>query len=859
MSKVVVRALLVAGVMAAAALSPACAAPETLPDSVIPLHYDLSVAPDMSALTWQGKVVIAIDVKRPTNDVVMNAVALQFDQVSLDGVRSATTSFDSKLGRATLHFEAPIAPGQHMLSIAYHGTIGRETLGFFAMDYQSQWGPRRTLGTNFEPAYARKFLPCWDEPGRKATFTVTADVPNDRMAVSNMPIVKTELMSATTKRVHFATTPKMSTYLLFLGIGDFERIHREVDGVEVGVVVKRGDTAKGAYALDEASKLLHYYDDYFGTHYPLPKLDLVAAPGEIDGSSMENWGAIFYSQDDLLFDPAKSTESDRQGVFLVVSHEMAHQWFGDLVTMKWWDNLWLNEGFARWMQTYAADALHPEWKTGLQAQSIFEKGKQADTEPSTHPIVQEITTADQAEQAFDSITYNKGAAVITMLNAYIGADTFREGVRRYMKAHAFGNTVDTDLWSIMQGVAGKPILAIEHDFTRQAGLPLICVSMPPAGLHLEENRLYADPRGGLNDAAQEWKIPLSIAVPGGAKKQILLSDVVNLPLHPPVLVNAGQVAYARVLYPQSAVLALLPAVPSLAPVDQLGLINDQLALGFSGNTAPNNVFSIAQKLPADADPIVWRRMTKIVMTYDQHYADGAPRTAYRTFARNLLSPALAQIGMDPRAGDTADVTLLRDALIETLGHLGDEAVIAHERQLMTAGTGSAEQQNTALGVVAEQADEAEFDKLLDQARKTEDPLDKGRFYDALGGVADPALARRMITIALSNEVPAGSNEDILDSLAEFHPDLVWTEAVPHLADPAAGISKGEQWRTTAAIARLLSDPARIADVQAYIDRNVPEGARRPLMGAIAAIHRNQRISMRILPLLDFWIASQTKH
>ena len=230
-------------------------------------------------------------------------------------------------------------------------------------------------------------MPSWDEPGIKATLRLTVDVPADRMAVANMPVASTETLPDGMKRVHFATTPKMSTYLYFLAIGDFDRISTKSDGTEVGVVVNRGDAEKARVALAEASRLLHYYNDYFGVPFPLPKPDLIVVPGAITGGSMENWGAIFYSQDELLFDPARSTEADRQLVFEVVSHEMAHQWFGDLVTMAWWDDLWLNEGFARWMQTKAADAMHPEWEMGLQALAIAERGKQADAKPSTHPIL----------------------------------------------------------------------------------------------------------------------------------------------------------------------------------------------------------------------------------------------------------------------------------------------------------------------------------------------------------------------------------------------------------------------------------------------------------------------------------------
>jgi len=858
MPKNVISALFIMGACLLTVLSRASAAPQMLPDDVVPLHYNLSIIPDAPALTWQGKVVIAIAVRRPTIDVVLNAEDLAFDRVTLDGARNATTTLDTGLGRATLHFAAPIAPGPHILSIAYRGKIGRSTLGFFAMDYQTSAGRERTLATNFEPASARRFLPCWDEPARKATFTLTVDVPNDRTAVSNMPIQATEQVSPAVKRVRFATTPKMSTYLLFLGIGDFERIHREVDGVDVGLVVKRGDTVKAAYALDQAALLLHFYDDYFGYHFPLPKLDLVAAPGEIEGGSMENWGAIFYSQDELLFDPAKSTEPERQGVFEVVSHEMSHQWFGDLVTMAWWDNLWLNEGFANWMQTVAADALHPEWKTGLQALAGYDAGKQADAEPSTHPIVQEIDTAAQALQAFDSITYEKGAAVITMLNAYIGPDAFRDGIRRYMKAHAFGNAVDADLWSIMQAAANKPILKIEHDFTRQEGLPLVCVTFPQAGLHLAELRFFENSRSGRQGAAQTWTIPLSVDTASGQTQRILLADTATLPLNPPVLVNEGQTAYARVLYPQPAFDALLPKVADLAPVDQIGLANDSAALGLAGYAPLSNFFAIAQKLPPDADPVVWRDVVRLVLRLDHHYTDTPSRFAFRSFAHNLLAPVLTQIGEEPRPGESPNAPALRDLLTSTLGHIGDAAVIARARQLLASGGGSPDEQRTALDIAAETADPAEFDLLLDRARKSEDPLDKERFYESLSGVADPDLAKHMLTIALSNEVPADSTAELISEIAYEHPALVWSAAVPHLAELSSGMTHDEQWEVATAAAGELSDPARIPEVQAYIDANVPADARRPFTAAIAAIQANHRIATRVLPALDGWIHAQEK-
>jgi aminopeptidase N len=839
------------GALTAAAQTPAR---EVLPDGVTPSHYELAIRPDLTALTFTGVNAITIDVRAPTSDIVLNSDGLVFDKAALETGAAGTAAYDQKLGRATIHFGAPVGAGRHVLTIAYHGKIGKETLGLFAMDYDSANGRRRTLGTNLEPTGARQVFPGWDEPGLKATYRVTVDAPKDRMAISNMPVASVAPVSSTTDRVTFAQSPKMSSYLFFLGIGDWERIHQQVDGVDVGVVVNRGDTAKGRYALLEAARLLHWYNGYFGVAYPLPKMDLIAAPGQIQGGSMENWGAIFYSQNHLLFDPAGSTEEDRQEVFQVVAHEMAHQWFGDLVTMNWWDNLWLNEGFARWMQTYVADALHPEWQTGLKAQSIFEAGKAQDALPSTHPVVQPIATANQAGQAFDGITYDKGAAVITMLTHYIGDDAFRTGVQRYMKAHAYGNTVDADLWGVMEKGAGKPILAIEHDFTANEGLPLIRVAQGEQGLHLAEDRFtVAGPKGEA--ARNGWRIPLTVARVGTSGEQLLLNDAAEVDITGPALVNAGQTAYARVLYPQPAFEALLPHVGAMAAVDQIGLTQDSLALGMAGYAPASNALAMAAATPATADPLVWKRIAGMLGDIDHAYGESPDRAGFRRYAIRLLKPALAALG-EAKAGELSNVPIVRAQLTEALGEFGDADTVAAARALVQAGAGTPVEQRTALKIAGAKADAAFFDALLAKARSTRDPLEKMHLYQALAGVEDPALARRAADVALSDEAPAGTNVSIIFPLANAHPDLAWTLIVPRLADPKAGIVKQTQWRVAGAIAGLSSDEARIAQLQDYIARNVPEDARAPLQGSIASIRQRHRIAQEVLPEIDAWLAKQ---
>ena len=721
------------------------------------------------------------------------------------------------------------------------------------MDYTGAEGPRRTLATNFEPAAARELLPCWDEPARKATFTISVDAPKNRVALSNMPVARVTPLSPTMQRVRFEQTPEMSTYLLFIAIGDFERIHDTVDGVDLGIVVKRGDAAKAAYALEQAAKLLHFYNDYFGIAYPLAKLDLIAAPGQIDGGSMENWGAIFCSQNHLLFDPASSTEADRQEVFRVVSHEMAHQWFGDLVTMAWWDDLWLNEGFARWMQTFAADELHPEWETGLQAAAIFEDSKQADAMPSTHPVVQHVSTVDQAAESFDSITYNKGAAIIAMINSYVGRDKFREGVRRYLRAHAYGNTVDANLWRPIEEAAGRPIADIAQDLTQQEGLPLVTVTSTAKGMRLVESRFVDDIRASSQLPQQRWRLPLAVGPLGRTPQYLSLQDVAEVMLSPPALVNAGQAGYARIRYVGTAFTGLAHRIVALAPVDQLGLINDSNVLSIARMEPADGLLELVTGLPPDANPIVWRRVVELLSAIDLHYADGPARTVYRQFALELLAPLDAVIGTEEIPDEPASVAILRATLEEAEGQFGHAAVIERAHRRRDRGEGSPDQQRSALDIVAAQADTASFDGLLAMAQGASDPLEKLRYYRALAGVMDPELARRMIDIALGDQVPAGTAPGLVARIAHLHADMVWDALAPRLDDPAFPWSKSIRWYVARNVARWSARSQRIADLRAYEARSVPPDARQPFLGSEAAIRQNQRIAEEVLPEINRWI------
>ena len=482
-----------------------------LPADVMPEHYDIAVVPDASHLTFAGHVAIDVTVAKPTNTIKLNAADLSFGKVALTGESAAPkVSYDATQETATLTFAQPVAAGHHELTIDYTGKINQHAAGLFALDYDVAGGKKRALFTQFENSDARRFIPCWDEPARKATFTLTATVSAHEMAVSNMPVAKTERVQDSLARVHFATSPKMSSYLLFFGVGDFQRISKKVDGVDVGVVFKRGDADKAGYALDAAAHILPYYENYFGVKYPLPKLDLIAGPGQSQFfGAMENWGAIFYFERDLLIDPRISTQQDRRGVYITVAHEMAHQWFGDLVTMEWWDGIWLNEGFASWMELKATDHFHPEWKVWLDALNSKEGAMQIDARAGTHPIITPIHDVLQANEAFDTITYQKGQAVIRMLETYMGEDRFRAGVQAYIKAHEYGNTVTDDLWRELDKTAATADLAHRARISRCRRAYRSSAPAPTgSGIHLAQDRFAADDSA---KAPTSWPVPVVVS------------------------------------------------------------------------------------------------------------------------------------------------------------------------------------------------------------------------------------------------------------------------------------------------------------------------------------------------------------
>ena len=859
------------GFAAVAAESPSAPpvvdAPTQLPRGVVPTHYAVEVAPHAERLAFDGKARINLDVRQPTDRIVLQALDLSFSHAALAAADGATlvprVTVDAEAQTATFAFDAPLAPGRYTLSTDYTGRIGTQANGLFALDYETEAGRKRALYTQFENSDARRFMPCWDEPNFKATFDLAVVAPAGQMVIGNMPAADTQDLGNGLQHVAFRTTPRMSTYLLFLAVGEFERATGTVDDTEIGVVTPKGKVDQAAGALEASRVVLKEYNDYFGVDYPLPKLDNIAAPGSSQFfSAMENWGAIFTFEHSLLADPKVSTIRNVQGIFSIAAHEIAHQWFGDLVTMSWWDDLWLNEGFATWMAARTTQKLHPEWKTELRAVGGREGAMARDAVATTHPVVQKIETVEQASQAFDAITYSKGGAVIRMLENYVGEDAWREGVRAYIRQHAYGNSVSDDLWSAVQQAAGKPVLDIAHDFTLQPGVPLIRVDSATCEggnttLQLGQGEFTRDRPG---KAPLRWHVPVVAQVQGHARVDTVVAGGQGSLVVPGcgvVVVNAGQAGYYRTLYGDAQFAAVRGGFAALPTLDQLGIMGDTWSLGMAGLRPASDYLDLAKTVPAEADPTLWADIAGHLGDLDGYYdGDDVRQQRFRTFARGLLQPVFARVGWSAALDEDAPAQLLRSSLIRTLAGLGDQAVIAEARRRFDLGTDDAMPpalRTLVTDIVAEHADAATWDRLHAMARAEKTPLIKDQLYTMLADAKDDALARRALELALSDEPGATIGAGMIDSASEAHPDMAFDFAVAHREQLDRLVDSTSRARYYPGIATGSADEAMIGKLRAFAEAHVAATSRKATETAIANIQYRIAVKRERLPQIDAWL------
>jgi aminopeptidase N len=859
---------------AAAATAGAGQVTSQLPRNVRPLHYSIFAAPDAANLRFTGRTDVDIEVLESTDTITLNAAELEFGEVSIGNAGDSAgpplalnprdTRLDAEAQTATFRFPRQLAPGRYRLTLNYSGRINTQAAGLFALDYQSDDGPKRALFTQFEAPDARRFFPSWDEPNFRTPYDLRVAVPAGQQAISNMPEAGRAPGPDGRQIVSFQTTPAMSSYLLFLAVGEFDRITTSAGGAEIGIVTRRGAGEQGRWALESSARLLPYYNDYFGTPYPLPKLDNIAGPGSSQFfSAMENWGAIFSFERTLLVDPAITSEARRQSIFEVAAHEMAHQWFGDLVTMAWWDDLWLNEGFASWMATKATAALHPEWEPLLGRIGGRESAIQLDSLQTTHPVVQHVETVEQISQAFDSITYRKGEAVIAMLEDYVGEAAWRDGVRRYIARHRLGNTMTDDLWRAIEQASSVPVTAIAHDFTLQPGVPLIRVESAQCvgGRTQIALRQGEFSRDRPDKPPVAWRVPV-VAAAGGRPLRTLVqgSAAAAVPGCGPLVVNYGQAGYYRTLYAPPLLARLTRDYARLRPIDQIGLLADTWSLGLAGYQPASAALEMADAAPADAGAHLWSRIAGIYGQISRMYeGDEEHQAMLARRASARLTPVLRRLGWSARPNESANDAVLREELIGTLGLLRDPAMVAEVNRRFAANdpaitTGPLRQ--TLLAVVAFNADAANWGRLRLMARDERNPLVRVQLYRLLGATRDRTLAQRTLDLALTDEPGATNSSEILRSVAAVHPDLAFDFAVRNRERVEAFVDASSRSRFLPALGSGSSDPAMIAKLEQYAERHMTPQSRAPADRAIASIRDRIRVREQRLPDITRWLESR---
>jgi aminopeptidase N len=855
--------------------------------NVRPVAYRIDLFPNVAKLAaagakedieFRGKEEIDLQVLRSTSVLTLNSLGLEFDGADIvgndggaAGDNEAKISVDKAAQTVTFRFKHLLPPGLHTLKVAYSGKITEAAEGMYYSDYDTPTGKRRMLITQFEPTDARRLFPGWDEPALKATFTLSAVLPSAYVAVSNTPAQKQPAGPGRMKWT-FEKTPNMSSYLLVLVAGDLEHIPEKIAGVDVAVYASKGRKEEGAYALDVMRKVLPYYNDYFGLSYPLPKLDLIAIPN-FEATAMENWGGITYIDNSVLYDEKESTQSTRELIYIVVAHEMAHQWSGDLVTMAWWDDLWLNEGFARWMEKKAPDHFNPEWKLWDRFHEDKEAAMIPDARPTAKAVRREIVDDSQIISAFDSITYSKGASIIRMIESYVGADKFREGMRRYMIARAYSNATGADLWAEVEKAAGSKngeIAGIADGFVNKPGVPLIrvavsCTNGKTAATLTRERFTVHDPA----PKKPVWLVPVTLGMVGDpTPKRLLVGDdaakVEFDGCDRPVKANHGDVGYYRVQYDDGALKQLIASFLQLGPADRVNLLADTWALVEAGRAGAPAFLELTKQLPQETELSVWTRAIAALREIDDLERGAPGRESFRAYARRLIRPVLERLGWDPKPDEekTAPLTPeLRALAIVTLGRFGDEAVIAIVRQRVEALRQNASMVHKELRepvaiVTGYGSERATFDQLRELGRSATTTELKLRYYYALAGAGTPDLIKDIVGIALTDEVQSGRVSKFLAKAAaeSGNPDVVWKQVFERRADILKKLSGGDKQKLLPLVGRASSNPEIATELKRIIaDSATSEGARYEAEKAVDQIEFSIEFKQRLLPAVDGWI------
>jgi len=741
-------------------------------------HVALEVDPTRSS-RFHGEVTIDLILARPTRKVVLHAVDLKLarPRIAAQGEAQFGKLFHNAR-RETVEIRLPrtVGPGPAHLSVGFEGELRGDLRGLYA----ARSGDRRYAFTQLEAADARRFFPCFDEPAMKACFRLSVTTSERNTAVSNAPIEKTEKLAGGRKTVHFAQTPLLSSYLVALAVGELESSEPVRCGqTEIRVWHVPGKARLTAFALEVARESLARLEGYFDLPYPYAKLDLVAVP-DFEAGAMENAGAVFFRETLLLVDPETVTLSERKRAAEVICHELAHMWYGDLVTMAWWNDLWLNEAFATWMATTIVDAWKPEWKMWLDFEHHRSAALQLDALGSTHPIYVDVKTPADATQNFDLITYEKGAAVVRMIERYLGPATFRDGVRAYIRRHRESNTVAADLWNALGQAAGFPVEPVARAWIEQPGFPVVALGLREEGrtVELRQERFFASRKSkGRQRSRQRWPIPWVGRIGQGAGAETRLERHVFTKARQPVALgptpprfvygNADAGGFFRTLHDAGALRKLASTLGALAPVERMALLADQWAFVRAGQASIESFLALVAAFGAETSPDVLQALRGPLGFVDEQLVPAAGSDAperYRAWLVECFRAQLTALGWEAAEGEEDDTRLRRSALVGLLGDVAEwqpvvrEATARCRTYLRDRTSLEANLADSVVTLAARAGGAPCYESFLAAIGKAATPQERRRFLFALGEFRDPQLVERTLALTLSETV---STQDVV--------------------------------------------------------------------------------------------------
>ena len=839
-----------------------------LPNNVRPINYNLKLQPDLTQFKFSGEETIEIEVLETTTQIQLNSIEINIQTAKLTQSGQSWTSsninYDTEKETASLIFESAIQPGGASLEIIFTGELNDKLRGFYRSQYLDDKGDTRYLAaTQFEATDARRAFPCWDEPAHKAVFDVTLVVPDNLIALSNTPIKEEGRHDPGLKDVHFEKTPIMSTYLLAFIIGDLTHIEQEsVNNTTVSVWTTSGKEEQGRFALETSAKLLSFFNDYFGIPYPLEKLDHIAIP-DFAAGAMENWGCITYRETALLVDQSNSSAGTRQRVAEVVAHEMAHMWFGDLVTMEWWDDLWLNESFASWMGTKAVDWAFPEWQMWTQFVNMdTNRALSLDGLKNSHPIEQEVKNPAEVSQLFDAISYSKGASVIRMLEQFLTPETFRQGLQQYISANQYQNARTVDLWSALEKASNQPVTSIMETWTGQMGYPVLQVDRLPSNqnqaIRLTQRRFVYD-QGTEGDTDQTlWKIPVGISDSQSSQETTLVlnDSQTDVPLsissdpNSWFKVNPSQTGFFRVNYSNEDWDRLIPVIRSktLSATDRLGIQNDAYALSRAGLLPVSQFLSLADAYRNEDDASVWSDLASNLRDVETLIANQPYHNDYRKFALDIFTSKASLIGWDQRPGEGHLDALLRSTVLSQAGSYGDEGVLGEAQNRFNQYIGDPSSlhpdiRGLVYSLCAQNGSRNTYDQLWDLAKNTDLQEEYVRLLIGLTRFTSPELLKETLARSLTDDVRLQDTITVVTAVAAnlSGRDLAWN----FLKDQWGEFNErygggGFGLMRLVSICGTFSTADKLEDVKSFFEQHPTPAAERTIQQSLERINLNIR-------------------